>query len=219
MSTSYDELPYLGRVHIQTHVQRIATIAAVFQVTCPAIEDCRILELGCGDGSNLINMAYQLPNSTFIGIDASQVQVDRGNDMIAAVPLHNIQLHAQDIMSFDLNQQPFDYIICHGVFSWVPAPVREQILRICKALLSPKGIAYVSYNTLPGWRLYGTLRDMMHYHASKMTSIQEKVDQARAMVQFVGDHVIDPLSPYGHLYAAMFNTCPPLRPSTSIMNI
>ena len=196
MSTSYDEIPYMGRVHSQTHLDRIGIIASLFQVKIPSLSTARILELGCGDGSNIINMAYNMPNASFVGIDASTVQIERGVSMAKASGVDNVRLVAADLAEIDASFGAFDFILCHGVFSWVPSTVRDQILKLSKEMLHPDGIAYVSYNTLPGWRMYGMLRDMMQYHGSKMVSNVDKISQARAMVQFISECVIDPTSPY-----------------------
>ena len=197
MQTSYDEIPYMGRVHAQTHPQRLAIIAKLFNFPAPHLETARILELGCGDGSNLLNIAYQLPNSTCVGIDASATHIERGQGMIAAAELSNATLVVEDITNIDESWGSFDYIICHGVFSWVPLQVQQKILSICKALLSDTGIAYISYNTYPGWHMYNMFRGMMQYHAGKMEQLDDKIAQAKAIVQFTALHNLDSSSAYG----------------------
>ena len=198
MSTEYDEVPYTGRVHHQTHVEAIATVAQIFGLEIPDIHRCRVLELGCGDGSNILSMAYNLPEASFFGVDFSQTHIDRGREMISLGALHNIQLEAGNIDTIQLPETDFDFIICHGVFSWVPEQTRHRILEICRHKLSPLGIAYISYNTLPGWRMHSIIRDMMRYHSARMDNTQDKIDQGRAMVQFAAEHVSGgDLSVYG----------------------
>jgi SAM-dependent methyltransferase len=195
--TSYDEIPYMGRVHSQTHPQRLATIAKLFNFPAPPIKEARILELGCGDGSNILNIAYHLPDSYCVGIDASEVQIKRGEGMIKAAKITNAKLVADDLLSIDESWGTFDYILCHGVFSWVPAKLQHKILEICKNNLTDTGIAYISYNTNPGWHLYGMLRGMMRYHADKMEKTEDKIAQAKAMMQFITLNVLDSSSAYG----------------------
>lgn len=190
MHTEYDEVPYMGRVHQQTHIEAIATIAILFGLETPDIQHCRVLELGCGDGSNLMSMAYNLPDAYFLGIDFSTTHIERGKRMAQDGGVHNIELIAGNIDTLQLPDEPFDFIICHGVFSWVKDATRKRILDICKNNLSQFGMAYISYNTLPGWRMHSIIRDMMQYHSARMDSTQDKIDQARAVVQFVGDHVL-----------------------------
>lgn len=87
----------------------------------------------------------------------------------------------------DINDQDglFDYIICHGTYSWVPSDVRDKILDICKNNLHKNGIAYVSYNTLPGWNMANTVRDMMLFHTQQFTDQQQKITQARGIIEFI----------------------------------
>ena len=197
MFNSYDQIPYMGRVHRFTHVEKLSACAKLFSHPAPSIENCRVLGLGCGNGTNLINMAYQLPNAQFVGIDGSQSHIDTGTEIIRALDLHNIVLQKHDIATLDQSLGMFDYIICHGVFSWVPPLVRKKILQIVHQQLTPDGLAYISYNTLPGWRMGSIIRNMMKYHAQKMNTNEAKISQARAIVNFVNENLQYPDSPYG----------------------
>ena len=198
MQTTYDEVPYLGRVHVQTHPQHIYTIAQLFQFPAVHFKNARILELGCGDGSNLINIAYQLPEATCFGIDHSKVHIERGQSICNEAKIKNCILEHVDIQKFTPPHE-FDYIICHGVYSWVSPNLQNKILEIFENSLSPNGIAYISYNTLPGWHQFQVFRGMMKYHASKMTTTQDKIEQSKAIVHFVTEHVLKPDAPYGFL--------------------
>lgn len=196
MQNTYDKLPYIGRAYGQTHPQHLYTIAKLFQFPAVDFTNARILDLGCGDGSNLINIAYQLPSSTCLGVDASSVQIQRGIDMCEFADINNCRLEQVNILEFEPPHE-FDYIICHGVYSWVPPEIQRKILQICRDFLSPNGIAYISYNTLPGWHQFQIYREMMKYHASKMTSLQDKIEQSKAIIQFAAEHVLSPNESYG----------------------
>jgi methyltransferase-like protein len=196
MATSYDQVPYMGRVHQQTHIEKLALTAKLFHLEHADISNCRVLELGCGDGSNLLNMAYNLPNSTFVGIDGSEVQVQRGQVTAETSGIHNVELLAMDIMNIDETLGKFDYIICHGVFSWVSEPTRKKILDICRERMTPLGISYISYNAYPGWKLHGMIRDMMRFHSFKMDGTENQIPQGRAVVQFVSQHILNQATPY-----------------------
>ncbi len=191
MDTSYNDIPYMGRVHAQTHIERLALAARVFGMETIPLENARVLELGCGDGSNIVNMAINLPNATFVGVDGSEVHIERGQKMAEQAGANNVQLEAMDITNIRDQFGTFDYIICHGVFSWVPDTVREAILRICREQMSPLGIGYISYNAYPAWKQHEMLRDMMRFHAFRMEEPKEQILQARALVQFLGTHVPD----------------------------
>ncbi|MFB3893407.1 MAG: methyltransferase regulatory domain-containing protein, partial [Phycisphaerae bacterium] len=164
-STSYDALPYDDRCFVATHPDRLATVATMHGLTPPAIESCRVLDLGCGVGMNIIGMACTLPGARFLGVDLSARQIEMGRSVAAELGLKNIEFSQGDIAKFDGGAGAFDYIISHGVYSWVPAEVQANILRICRRCLSPDGVAEVSYNTYPGWRGQGVVRDIMRHGA------------------------------------------------------
>jgi methyltransferase-like protein len=93
----------------------------------------------------------------------------------------------------------FDYVVCHGVFSWVPRDVQEAILAVCARRLAPNGVAYVSYNTYPGWHMRGMIRDMLRYHALRFDSPQERIGQARALLDFLAQSTKQDAGAYGAL--------------------
>jgi len=148
---------------------------------------CRVLELGCGVGGNLIPLAYQYPDSEFIGIDLSERTIRKGAAAVAELGLKNIDLRHGDIMEITAEFGQFDYIIAHGVYSWVPAFVRSRILAICKQNLTPQGVAYLSYNSSPGSHLRNLAREMMLYHVGGTVDPRERVQQGRAVLKFLAE--------------------------------
>jgi methyltransferase-like protein/trans-aconitate methyltransferase len=185
VANSYDEMPYTSYPYAQTHPSRLAVIATLFGMHPPAVEKCRVLELGCASGGNLIPMAEMLPGSAFVGVDLSGRQIADGQRVVDAIGLPNITLRHASILDVDESYGPFDYVICHGVFSWVPDAVREKILDVCAKHLTLQGVAYVSYNTYPGWHMRGMIRDMMRYHALRFSGAPTQVKQARALLDFL----------------------------------
>jgi methyltransferase-like protein/2-polyprenyl-3-methyl-5-hydroxy-6-metoxy-1,4-benzoquinol methylase len=184
-TTSYDEIPYGNHIFYNTHPDRLATVALLLGLAPAPVEACRVLEIGCGTGVNLAAMALTLPGSRFVGIDLSQRQIAEGQEIVQALGLTNVALQTLSLMEVDERFGQFDYIICHGVFSWVPGPVQEQILAICKRNLATAGVAYVSYNAYPGWHLRGMVREMLRFHVRQFTEPQQQVQQARAMLEFL----------------------------------
>ena len=197
--TDYDRIPYPAGPYTQSHPDRLATLARLFGMSPRDARSCRVLELGCADGSNLIPMACALPESRFIGVDLAARQIKSGCELIAALGLANIELRHLSISGVDDSFGTFDYIIAHGVFSWVPFEVQEKILQICREHLSEQGVAYVSYNTYPGWRMRGMLRDMMLYHSRKFDDPQKQIEQARALINWLAETVTAENDPYGLL--------------------
>ncbi len=195
--TSYDEVPYPSHPFTQSHPDRLAVIATLLGLKPPRVEYCRVLELGCASGGNLIPMAEALPESTFAGIDLSDRQIGEGQRAIAALGLKNIKLERRSITDIGSDFGQFDYILCHGVFSWVPPAVQDHILAVAKRNLALDGVAYVSYNTLPGWHMRGMIRDMMRYHTAPLKDAAERVGQARGLLDFLAKSVAGEKDPYG----------------------
>ncbi|MEA2463425.1 MAG: hypothetical protein QOJ98_1172, partial [Acidobacteriota bacterium] len=181
----YDRVPYLGGSHHHTHPDHLATLALLNGLEPAPPQRCRVLELGCADGGNVIAFAHELPESTFVGIDLSPRQIERGLEEVHALGLKNVELRAMSIMDVDASFGAFDYILCHGVYSWVAEPVQEKILAICGALLAPRGVAYISYNTFPGWHLRRMLREMLLHHTRNVEEPEEKVARSFELVQFL----------------------------------
>jgi Predicted methyltransferase regulatory domain/Methyltransferase domain len=144
-----------------------------------------MLELGCGDGGNLVPMALGLPNATFVGVDAAPGAIARGTELIEALGLRNATLHAQAIEDFETAAESFDYVIAHGVYSWVGPAVRDRLLATCRHTLADQGVAYVSYNALPGGRVRQALRDMLRFHTAAVAEPSERVAQGRALLRFL----------------------------------
>lgn len=196
---SYDELPYPGKPFSQTHPRNLATVAALFGMQPADPGQCRVLELGCAVGCNIIPMACALPDSRFIGLDLSEVQIERARSLADSLQLENLELRCADILDIDDSLGEFDYIIAHGVFSWVPFPVQQHLLRLCRQRLTGQGVAYISYNTNPGWRMRGMLRDIMLYHAGNFQDTATRIAQSRALVNFLSEALAGQDSAYAAL--------------------
>ena len=184
IGTSYDEVPYESHPYPQSHPDRLATIGTLFGMKPAPVAKCRVLELGCAAGGNIIPLAASLPESEFVGIDGSTRQIADGQALIDSLKLGNVKLRCADFNDVG-DEQPFDYIIAHGVYSWIADDLQDKLLEICGKLLTPNGIAYVSYNTFPGWHYRGMIRDMMLYHVEQFPEPATKATQARALLEFL----------------------------------
>lgn len=181
-ANAYDLLPYESAPFPHTRPERLATVATLLGLAPPNPSEARVLELGCGFGGNLMPLAELYPRSQFVGLDASSRQIADGKAVATRLGLANLQLIAMDLMQVGPDFGQFDYIIAHGLYSWVPPEVQNKILQICSQHLSPNGMAYISYNTNPGWRMRGIVRDMMQYHARKFDNPSKRAAQARSMI-------------------------------------
>jgi SAM-dependent methyltransferase len=197
--TSYDLVVYPSNAFPQTHPDRLAVVATLLGLDPPPVVHCRVLEVGCAGGGNVIPMAAGLPGSRFLGIDNAPGPIAAGRRVIAGLGLQNIELRTASILDVDESYGQFDYIISHGIYSWVPAHVRHKLLEIYRDRLAPQGIGYISYNALPGWHLRGMLRDMMLYHVGRFAEAgpQTQIAQARALVDFLIRGVPEENNAYG----------------------
>ncbi len=195
--TSYDVVHYPSKAYAYAHPDRLAVLGTLFGMKPAAVATARVLELGCGEGGHLIPMASRLPEARFVGIDLSRRAIELGQRHVQTLGLRNIDLEVGDIAALDLPEGSFDYIIAHGVYSWVPVEVAQALMAACRRLLAPEGIAYVSYNTLPGWHLHGITRTVMQVHAQQFTDPMEKVQQGQALVRFLSTHLSPDQSAYG----------------------
>ncbi len=182
---TYDDAPYESYAYPLTHPEHQAVVAKLLGLNPPDLNAARVLELGCAGGGNILPLALDFPNADFVGIDLSPVQIEEANTHKQALGLKNIAFEAMDIMDLDKKMGEFDYIICHGVFSWVPEFVREKILEICDKNLSKNGLACLSYNVMPGWAPLRSIREMMMIHTAKFEDPAKKVAQARHLVEFL----------------------------------
>ena len=189
LRAGYDRVPYEGQVLPLAHPDHLATVATLFGMSPPAPAAARVLELGCGVGANLIALARAMPDASFLGIDLSPAQIERGRRAVRELGLPNIELRSQNVTDLSTSEGKFDYAICHGVFSWVPESVRQSILRICRDHLSPQGVAYVSYNVYPGRHSFAVVRELMLHHAERFQSLEEKARQARGILEFISRQV------------------------------
>ena len=187
----YDKFLYPSYAYPQTHPDNLATLAILFGMEPAQLDCCRVLELGCGSGGNIIPMAMGLPHSEFVGIDLAECPITQGQSLINTLCLKNITLRQMDVLDISADLGQFDYIIAHGLFSWVPPAVQDKIFAICKDHLSPNGIAYVSYNTYPGYHLQGMVREMMRFHTTQFDEPNEQISQALSFVKFLSESLPD----------------------------
>jgi len=185
IAESYDTMPYESHPFPDTSPNHLSSVAKLFGLQTVDTSKARVLELGCASGGNIIPHAYKNPKSEYVGIDLSNVQIQAGQKKIDDLNLENIKLHHLSINDINKDFGKFDYIIVHGVYSWVPKHVQKDILRICSENLSAKGLAFISYNTYPGWKIKEVVRDAMILRGSSHTDPYKKLAHARGMVNFL----------------------------------
>lgn len=181
ITDDYNQYHYQTGIYPQTHPNRLYVNACLRGLTPPPVTRCRVLEVGTGDATNLLSMALQFPESEFVGIDISETEVKKANQTIKTLGLKNIRVQEANILTYTPEPGKTDYLIAHGIFSWVPAPVREKLLALSQRALSPTGIAYISYNAYPGRHRQAMLRDFLLYFCQE-ENIEAKVQHAHEML-------------------------------------
>lgn len=196
---AYDALPYQSKPFAQSTPEQLSCMARLFKVPAPDVATARVLELGCASGGNLIPLAVRFPRMKAVGVDISKVQVEQGKIQLVRLGLENCELRCEDIAQAAQSLAgQFDYIICHGVFSWVPESVRHAIMQIVQDRLSPNGVAYISYNVYPGWKFREVIRDMMMFHAGGLEDMGQRLGQAKAILDYI-KNITPETSTYGKM--------------------
>lgn len=163
IKNSYDDLMYESKAFSQTAINALEARARMMGLQPAPAANAKVLELGCSMGGNIITQALYYLDAEFVGIDLSGRQVAQGNAIIEKMGLKNVRLEEKDILTIDESFGKFDYIIVHGIWSWVPDAVKDKIFSICRNNLTEHGIAYISYNVYPGWKRQEQLREIMYF--------------------------------------------------------
>lgn len=190
--TIYSELGYKSMPFPYTTPATLEAYVALVGVSAPNPKTARVLELGATYGGNIISQALFNPDATFVGIELSQEQVEKGNEVIANAGLTNVSLVQSDIASIGSEIGTFDYIIAHGVYSWVDDGVKDALLRLIDEHLAEDGIAYVSYNTYPGWHTMEEVRQLMMFSNRDKAQFnhKEKVLHGKTIGSIVGSQIL-----------------------------
>ena len=180
-----DRILYPGGAWEHSHPDRIAANARMYGLDTTPVERCRVLELGCGAGGNLIPMAYGLPEARFVGIELASRPVEHGRRLATSLELSNIDLLQRDIQDLPADLGEFDYIIAHGVYSWVAGPERDALMSAFARHLAPAGIAYLNFNAYPGGHLRALARDMMRFRLAVHDEPSAHVEDALRYLRLV----------------------------------
>jgi SAM-dependent methyltransferase len=185
MTTTYDAVAYPGFAFPRTHPSNLAAMAILHGHSPAPVANCRVLEIGCGEGANLIPMAYAIPGAQFTGFDIARLPIERGQQRVAELGLANIRLFEGDILNVGRELGEFDYILAHGIYAWVPEPVRNRLMALCAELLAPNGVAFLSYNALPGCHMRRIVRDAMFFRMEGIADPDQRVTTGVDFLQFL----------------------------------
>lgn len=199
MALHCDEVPYGDLAFFHTHPNHLASVGVLCGLPAPPVESCRMLEVACGTGFNSIAIGRSLPNARFVGIDLSAKQIDHGRALAIEAGVANVELLVGRLEEIGAEFGEFDYIVAHGIFSWVPPDLQSALLRLIRDRLAPHGLGYISYNTLPGWNTRGILRDAMRLLEPRDRPAGERVALAKERVRHLIETLPEPESTYRQL--------------------
>ena len=177
----YGTVAYATQSNAQSHPERLATVASLHGLSPPPVATCRVLEVGCGDGANLLPMAAGLPDASFVGCDLSPQAIALGREAIIATGVANVTLVESDLRELPDSLGEFDYIIAHGLYSWVPPAVRDALFELAARRLSSNGLLFVSYNVYPGCHVRQAAWELMRYHIRGIDDARSRLDAARTL--------------------------------------
>ncbi len=183
MPSAYDRIRYPGQPYGQAHPALLAVYAHLFGLPYAPFETCRMLEIGCGDGVNLINLALLAPHAHFVGVDLAEAPIAQARADALACGCGNIEFFAADLRNIGPEFGAFDYIVAHGVLTWVPDAVRIALFPVIGRLLAPHGVAMVSFNSLPGARAWQAMRDMLKFETKGAATPEEGLKLAYAFLE------------------------------------
>ena len=177
VESAYDRVRYPDLPIAMTQPDRLAAIAALHGSGAPPPSTARVLDLGCGAGMNLIAIAAARPGVEAVGVDLAERAIATARAAARQAHAGNARFEAADVLDLTGGQLgEFDYVISHGVYSWVPPEVREALMAACASHLAPGGVAYISYNVHPGGHFSRALREAALWHAR---GIDEPLARAR----------------------------------------
>jgi SAM-dependent methyltransferase len=205
VSNPYDDCPYKSLPIEWTAPERLALASLLHGGPRTPATDFRVLELGCADGANLLPMAYYRPHATFVGVDGARTQIDAARARQTLLQLRNVEfVHADFSAAMSATSGQFDYILAHGVFSWVAEDVRDALLELCAERLRVGGLLYLNYNTRPGWNVRGLVREFLLAQTAGIAGLRVRAQRAQEVASEVVASLDASAHPYSQLIANEF---------------
>jgi SAM-dependent methyltransferase len=149
-------------------------------------------DLGCGQGVHTNVLAAAYPHIEFHANDFNPAHVVGARRLAAEAGSTNVHFYEDSFEEFlDQPKLPdsFDVIVMHGIYSWVTPENRAVLRRFLRKKLRPGGLAYISYNALPGWSALAPIRRLMQLHNSGGGSTAARLQPALDFVQAM--HAVD----------------------------
>ena len=169
--TSYlQEITYTNSFFSELNPHLLAYTAHIMGFEIPDMQKpCTYCELGCGSGFSLLTYAAANPHGFFIGVDFNTHHIVEAKKAAKKSNLTNILFIEKSIEDIHHDVPDCDFIVMHGVYSWVHTDIKKSIRSFIDKKLKPQGLSLISYNTYPGWHIYAPLRMMMREYALGIT--------------------------------------------------
>lgn len=184
---AYEQVAYPGYVYPRTHPARLEVIARLFGLRPPPARTARVLEVGCGDGGNALAIAQTLPEAQVLGFDLTAGPLQHGRALAAEAGLTNVELRCADLL--DPEQMAAigtaDYVIAHGIYSWISPAGRGALLALCERCLTAQGVAFVSYNAYPGSHLRDMAREVLAFHLRDVSGPTARLAGAHQLIETI----------------------------------
>jgi len=189
-----EDIRYPAYLHQYAQIGYLSALLSSYGVSSPPLEQAVVLELGCAYGTNLLVMAEAHPEARFIGFDIDLEAIEEAQSVAQEAKLTNVEFVASSNMLESLKHHTFDYILAHGLFSWVSDEVKEEILQLCQTTLSRDGVGYINYNCNPGWLNASSIRELFINDiknvkgAERIDRFRDKLSSFKGALQNVSDN-------------------------------
>ncbi len=191
MNETIEQAEYVDTFFRELSPVWINYVAALHGLVAPRLDGAfTYLELGCGFGQSSIVDAAALPAGQFHACDGNSSHVEGARRYARALGIANVHLLDCTFGELPVDELPeFDYVVLHGVYSWIGARAREDVRRVLERKVKPGGLVYVSYNCLPGWILDMPLRRLLRelVDARSGDDSAEAIDEGLAWMQRLRD--------------------------------
>lgn len=187
----YDDIPYFSDAFKDFSPVRLAAILKLCGFSQTPLAKARVLEIGCSYGGNIFPFATAFPNASVVGLDISSIQIKKAKEIKSAMGLKNIKFIQADISKLSQDDYKklgeFDFILAHGVFSWVSDDIKSAMMAAISRLLAPFGVAEISYNVYPGWIGLSAVREFMLFSTASEPDYKAKVQKSAKELEFLSE--------------------------------
>lgn len=173
MSGYVDDVPYVRHFLEELAPPCLRLVAAMNGFTPPPADDFDYCEIGCAHGDTLVALAAAHPRARFVGIDIVASHVTSAKKLAREAGLDNVGVLERDVADLVDGDEvgELDYVVAHGVFTWVSPETRKALVAFAAKKLRPGGLLYVSYNTMPGWASIEPLRQLLLFPGGEGSSL------------------------------------------------